>query len=198
MPINVIAHDTRLEGRTPVSMGSTISFEVGEETPLSDFFDRLVHIADENHGIETLHILAHGVTVVSEDTTAIMLCHEFISYRTVHQFSRLRDKVERIVLFVCHAAETSVTRHGDGDELCRQIAITANAEVTAAREDQAYSQSESCTLMFCEESAIEFGDWEGPIVVYGRDGNIIAEFQNPSVWRGPDGELHDPRATVPR
>ena len=193
MPVNVVAHDTRLDGRSPISTGSTISFEVDEDTPLIDFFDRAVRLADENGGIGTLYLMAHGVYVVSEDTTAIMFCREFISYQTVNLFSRLRDKVDRIVLFVCHAAESTMTRHGDGDELCRQIALNANAEVTAAREDQAYSQTESCTLMFCEESAIEFGDWEGPIVVYGRDGNIISEFQNPSAWRGPDGSLHDPR-----
>ena len=86
-----------------------------------------------------------------------------------------------------------MTQHGDGDGLCRQMALAANAEVTAARENQAYSQTEVCRLFFCEESAIEFGDWEGPIVVYGRDGNIISEFQNPSAWRGADGVLHDPR-----
>ncbi len=198
MSITVIAHDTRLQGRSPLAVGSTIVVDVGEETPLSEFFDRLDAIVAARGQIDCLYIMAHGVFVASEDTTAIMFCRDFISYRTVHQFSRLRDKTDRIVLFVCHAAESSMTAHGDGDELCRQIAISANAEVTAAREDQAYSSSESCQLMFCEESAIEFGDWEGPVVVFGRDGSIIAEYQNPSAWHGPDGEIFDPRTAAPR
>lgn len=198
MPASVIAHDRRLAGRSPTASGSTIVLDVGEETPLSEFFDRLDEIADASGRIECLYIMAHGVYVPLEDTTAIMFCRDFISYRTVNQFSRLRDKIDRIVLFVCHAAETSMTSHGDGDELCRQIALISGAEVTAAREEQAYTSAESCTLMFCEESAIEFGEWEGPIVVYGRDGTIIAEYQNPSVWHGPDGEIFDPRTAVAR
>lgn len=194
MPVNVIAHDTRLEGRTPASTSGTITFEVGDGTPISDFFDRVIQISDSHGGIRTLYIMAHGVIVTSEDTTAIEFCHEFISYRTVHLFDRLREKVERIVLYVCHAAETSMTAHGDGDELCRQMAIAAQAEVTAAREDQAYSGVEHCTLLFiCEEEPIEFGEWEGTVVVYDRLGNIIAQYHNPSAWRDESGTLHDPR-----
>lgn len=193
MPINVIAHDTRLEERTPASTPSAIVIEVDDETPLSDFFDQVVRISDENHGIETLSIMAHGVNVVGDDSTAVMFCREFISYRTVEQFGRLRDKVESIVLFECHAVQSTMTRHGDGDELCRQIAMHAGAEVTAAREDQSYGNSEECLLTFCDESALEFGEWEGPVVVYGRDGNVISEFHNPSIWRGTDGSADDPR-----
>lgn len=193
MPVNVIAHDTRLEGRTPVSTSGSVAFEVGGETPIDDFFRRVVRISDTSGGIRTLYIMAHGVHVAGEDTTAIRFCREYISYRNVHLFARLREKVERIVLFVCHASETSMTAHGDGDELCRQMALQAQAEVTAAREVQAYSRYERCRLFFCEESAIDFGEWEGPVVVYDRNGHIIAQFNNPSAWRGADGALHDPR-----
>ncbi len=193
MSINVIAHDTRLEGRTPVSGSGTVTFEVDDSTPLSEFFDRVVSLADSHGGIDRLMLMAHGVYVVDEDTSGIKFCHEFISHRTVHDFSRFRDKVDRIVLFVCHAAETTMTAGGDGDELCRQMALLADAEVTAAREVQAYTTYESCSLFHCEESAIEFGEWEGPVVVFGRDGNIIYEFRNPSAWRDASGVLHDPR-----
>lgn len=193
MPVNVLVHDTRLEGRTPVSTAATIAFEVGDDTPISEFFERLVRIADENGGIGVLYMMAHGVKVLDVDTTAILFCHELISFRNVHLFQQLRDKVDRIVMFACHTAETSMTRHGDGDELCRHIAMNAHAEVTAAREVQTYSRLERCTLIFCDESPIEYGEWEGPVVVYGRDGNIITEFQNPSVWYDTDGDVHDPR-----
>lgn len=193
MPVNIIAHDTRLEGRTPSSTSGTVTFEVGGDTPISDFFRRVVEISEGRGGVQTLYIMAHGVLVPSEDTSAIEFCREFISYRTVHLFSQLNEKVERIVLFVCHASEDSMTAHGDGDELCRQMAIEAQAEVVAAREVQAYSRTERCTLFFCEESAIEFGEWEGPVVVYDRNGNIIAQYNNPSAWRDDEGILHDPR-----
>ncbi len=193
MPINLIAHDTRLEGRTPASTSGTIAFEVGGSTPINQFFERVIRYADNHGGIGTLYIMAHGVIVADEDTTAIQFCREFISYRNIHLFGQLRQKVERIVLFVCHASETSMTAHGDGDELCRQMAMQAQAEVTAAREVQAYSRTEHCVLFFCEESAIVFGDWEGTVVVYDRNGNLIAQFHNPSAWRDDEGVLHDPR-----
>lgn len=193
MPVNVVAHDTRLEGRTPVSTSGTNTFEVDGETPLSDFFDRVIRISDSNSGVRTLYIMAHGVHVADEDTTAIQFCREFISHRTVHLFDRLREKVERIVLFVCHAAETSMTTRGDGDEMCRQMATLAEVEVVAAREVQAYTSTEHCTLFSCEEAALEFGEWEGTVIVYDRNGSIIAQYSNPSARRDEEGNLHDPR-----
>jgi len=193
MPVKVLAHDTRLEGRTPASSSSCISFEVSDETHITDFFDRVVEIADAHGGISTLYLMCHGVHVLGADTAALQFCHEMIAYTTVHHFSRLRGKVERIVLFACHAAETSMTTHGDGDELCRHIALEAQAEVTAAREVQTYYREQHCMLFFCEETPIQFGEWEGPVVVYNSQGQIIAQFNNPSAWRSPDGVLHDPR-----
>lgn len=193
MPVNVIAHDTRLEGRTPTSTSSTITFEVDGDTRIQDFFNRIIQISYTHSGIRTLYIMAHGVYFIREDTSGIQFCHELISFLNVDEFEQLREKVERIVLFVCHAAETTLTAHGDGDELCRRIAYTAQCEVVAAREDQAYTGEEYCSLFSCEETAIEFGDWEGTVVVYDRNGNIIAEFNNPSAWRDSEGIIHDPR-----
>lgn len=193
MPINVIAHDTRLEGRTPVAISGSIAFEVGEHTRMREFIDRTLAIATEHNGIGNLYIMAHGVTIPSDDSSAILFTGDLISYRTVHMFRDLQDKIDRIILFVCHAAETDMSSHGDGDELCRQMALYSRAEVTAALESQAYSSVEHCVLFFCEEEPIEFGEWEGPVVVFGRDGVIIARYNNPSAWHDANGVFHDPR-----
>lgn len=193
MAVNVIAHDRRLEGRAPATNMHSFSIEVSEDTPLDEFFNETAEIADAHGGIDVLYIMCHGLHVIAEDTTALQFCHELISYRNVSEFQRLRGKVDRIVLFACHAAETTMTQSGDGDELCRRIALNAAAEVTAAREVQTYYREEHCSLFFCEETAIEFGDWEGEVVVYGRDGSIISRFGNPSVWYDGDGGMHDPR-----
>jgi glutathione peroxidase-family protein len=200
MPINVIAHDTRLEGVTPNSTSSTITFEVDGDTPIQQFFDRVIQISDEHSGIRTLFIMAHGVHVLDVNTTAILFTHDFISYLNIHLFEQFQDKLEKIVLFVCHASETDMTEHGDGDELCRQMAVNAQVELTAAREVQIFGSQEHCTFgLFCEETEIEFGEWEGTVVVYDRNGRIIAEFHNPSAWHDSDGILHDPRIdTDPR
>lgn len=193
MPVNVVVHDTRLEGRTPVSTSGTITLEVGGDTSLGDFFERVVEISDDYGGIRTLYIMAHGVYAAGEDTTAIQFCREFISYQTVQLFDRLKEKVERLVLFVCHASENSMTAHGDGDEMCRQMAVLAEVEVVAAREVQAYATTEHCRLFICEEAAIEFGEWEGTVIVYDKNGNLSAQYSNPSVRRGDKANLHDPR-----
>ena len=199
MSVNVIAHDTRLEGRTPASTSGTITFEVGGDTPISDFFDRVVRYSDTNGGVQTLYLMAHGDYIIEEDTSAIRFCREYISYRNIHLFGQLRDKVQRIILYVCHASEDSMTAHGDGDELCRQMAMQAQTEVTAAREVQAYSTDTHCGLFSCEEAAIDFGEWEGTVIVYDRNGNIIAQHHNPRAWRDSSGILHDPRReTDPR
>jgi hypothetical protein len=42
-----------LEGRTPASTSGTIAFEVGDGTPITDFFDRVIQISDTNQGKET-------------------------------------------------------------------------------------------------------------------------------------------------
>jgi hypothetical protein len=198
MAVNLIAHDTRLAGRTPSSSRETQTIEVDDSTSLDDFFTQAVEIAYGGSGIGRLAIMAHGVYVSSMDTTAIQFCREMISLQTVHHFSRLRGLVDTIVLYVCHAAETSMTRRGDGDELCRHIALESNAEVTAARETQDYTTTESCRFFVdCETSAIEFGDWEGTVVHYGRDGRVLAEFADtrragPGA-RGSSRSTGDPR-----
>ncbi len=216
MSVNVIVHDTRLEGRTPASSSSFVNFDVGEDTPLQDFLNRCRSIAYERSGISTLYIMAHGVEIPFGDHVGggygIMFCQEFIHLDNVEQFALLADKVEHIVLLVCSAAavsfdishvdivrpELSRTFHGDGNELCRQMAIYAQAPVTAAREVQAYSSPEHCTTfagyeLFCSSGIIDFGDWEGSVVQYDALGNITAEWTNPSAWRDSEGTVHDPR-----
>lgn len=215
MSISVLVHDTRLSGRTPLSSSAMVTFEVGEDTPLQDFFNRCRSISYENGGISTLYIMAHGVTMEFGGTIGggygIIFCREFIQRDNVDQFALLARKVENIVLLVCSAAATSFdihhvdlshpelsrTFHGDGNELCQQMAIRAQATVTAATEIQAYSTEEHCSTFAgyefaCEEGVIDFGDWEGTIVTYDPHGNIIDERTFPSAWRDSSGRVHGP------
>jgi len=198
MPVNLIAHDTRLEGRTPSASRDTFTIDVDESTSLEGFFDQAVEIALGHVGILRLSIMAHGLYVRDLDTTAIQFCTELISYQTVHHFGRLRGLVDHIVLYVCHAAETHMTSRGEGDQLCRQIAIAANAEVTAARERQEFTVTERCSFIDCESSSIEFGGWEGEVVHYGRDGQVIAEFGDDPAPSEPAPTMPDPRFTMRR
>ncbi|HMM79640.1 MAG TPA: hypothetical protein PKC65_06435 [Pyrinomonadaceae bacterium] len=196
MAVNLIAHDTRLEGRTPSASRDTFTITVNESTTLDDFFERALDIAVLHTGIRRLSIMAHGLYVRDLDTTAIQFCSDLISYQTVHYFSRLRGLVDHIVLYVCHAAETHMTRRSEGDELCRQMAIIAHAEVTAARERQEYTSVERCSFFDCESSPIEFGNWEGHVVRYDRDGNVLAEFVEQPNQPDPAPTRSDPRFTM--
>jgi hypothetical protein len=221
MSTRVMVHDTRLDGRTPLPSSGFMTFEVGDDTPLSDFFNRCRSIAYENDGISTLYIMAHGAEMTFAGETGggygIIFCREYITYDNVENFALLADKVDEIVLLVCAAAATSTdihvvdmqhpelarTFHGDGNELCRQMAIHAQARVTAAREIQAYASDEHCTTfsgyeLYCQPGFIDFGDWEGSVVTYDENGNIVGEWTNPSAWRDAHGVVHDPRLELRR
>lgn len=216
MSVNVIVHDTRLEGNTPPCSVSCVSFSVGEETPIQDFFSRCRSIAVENDGIGDLNIMAHGVELMFAGVNlgggyGIMFCREYITVDNAGLFALLADRVRHINLFVCAAAavspdvnhvdvrhpESAGVWHGDGNEMCRQIAIHAQCSLTASTEIQAFSPSDTTRSLFgidlYSTGGIDFGEWEGPVLTYDSSGNIIDRQINPSAWRTPDGDVHDPR-----
>ena len=216
MAISIVANDARLEGRTPLSTPSFMRLDVNEGTPLDYFLDRCSAIADAQGGISTLYIMAHDAETSfagsSGGGNGIIFCKELVNLRNVDRFKQLEDKVNHIVLLVCSAPATpfdmhlinvgnpelSRTFHGDGDELCRQMATHAKAKVTIARETQSYMVEEYCTTfagseVYCEGDKVDFGEWEGTIVQYDANGRIIAEWTNPRAWRDASGVIRDPR-----
>ena len=217
MSINVIAHDLRLEGRTPAVTSSCVSFEVDEDTPIQQFFDRCRSIAYENDGIGTLSIMAHGLELrfageVLGGGYGIQFCRDLITLNNVNLFALLADKVRHIDLHVCYAAavspdvhhvdvghpETSEVWSGDGNELCRQMAIRSQVSVTASSDLQAYGENEGGGPPVFGNSLYTIGDmhfdeWEGTVLTYNSSGEIIDRRVFPTAWRTPDGEVHDPR-----
>lgn len=215
MSVSIVVHDKRLEGRTPVSTPGFMSLDVNEGTPLEYFFDRCRSISEAQRGISTLYIMTHGAKSASagesDEDSGIILCQEFVHLGNVDRFAAMAGIVEHIVLLIflpaatsfdIHLLETagpklSSTFHG-GDELSRQMAIHANARVTAARETQLYAAEEHCTTfagneIYCEAGFVDFGEWEGTIIQYDAKGNLLAEWTNPSAWRDSQGVLRDPR-----
>lgn len=216
MAINVIVHDTRLIGRTPSVTSSALSFEVDEDTPLQRFFDRCRAIAVENDGIDILSIMAHGVELrfggeVLGGGYGIMFCHEYITLQNVELFALLAEKVRHIDLYVCFAAAVSPDVHhvdlrhpgsdgvwsGDGNEMCRQMAIHAHASVTASADLQAYREADEdhqlAGISLFTVGDMAFGEWEGTVLTYNSSGEIIDRRVYPTAWRTPDGVVHDPR-----
>lgn len=212
-----MAHDLRLEGRTPAVTSSTLSFEVDEDTPIQHFLNRCRTIAHEHDGIDILSIMAHGFELqfageVLGGGYGIQFCHELIRLENVDLFALLADKVRHIDLYVCFAVAVSPDVHyldvrhpetggvlsDDGDELCRLMAIRSQASVTASSDLQAYRGDEGSGPPIFGHSLYTFGDmnfgeWEGTVLTYDSSGDIIDRRVFPTAWRTPDREIHDPR-----
>ncbi len=214
MGIKVTVHDTRLEGRTPLGSTSFISLKVDEGTLLNDFFDQIRLIGQKNNGVSTLFLMTQIATsgLGGAGDSGLLFCQESIHADNVQQFASLHGLVDHIVLFQCvdapnefdveHAdvihPELSKTFHGDGDDLCRAIAVYSGIKVTVVRESQAYVADENLTTysgyeLYCESGAIDYSDWEGSVISFDENGNILDEITNPMSWRNSHGLIHDPR-----
>ncbi len=215
MSVSIVVNDARLEGRTPLSSPSLMSLDVDEATPLDYFLNRCRSLANEQGGISTLYIITStaetGFAGDSSEGT-IIFCQETVHTGNVSRFAALAGHVEEIVLIICARAATSfdieamrigdpemsTIFHGDGDELCRQMAIHAKAKVTGAREARSSVAEEHSTTfagseVYCEAGIVDFGEWEGTIVQYDADGRLFEEWTNSSPWRDSRGMFADAR-----
>ena len=214
MAIKVTVYDTRLEGRTPLGSTAFLSLEVDEGTRLTDFFDEIDLIAQKNNGISTIFLMTQVATsgLGGGGDSGLLFCTDNVHADNVQQFSRLAGVAEHIVLFQCADArnefdvehsdvihpELSKTFHGDGDDLCRAMAVYSKTKVTVVREAQEYVANDNLTTysgyeLYCEAGAIDFSDWEGSIISFDENGNILDEITNPMSWRNSHGLINDPR-----
>lgn len=214
MAVKVTVYDTRLEGRTPLGSTSFLSLKVNEGTPLNEFFDQIRKIGQANNGISRLFLMTQVATsgLGGSGDAGLLFCGEGIHNDNVQQFARLTGLVDEIILFQCvdaptefeveHAdvihPELSKTFHGDGDDICRAIAVYSGIRVTVVRESRAYVPDTHSTVysgyeLYCEMGAIDFSDWEGSIITFDEYGNIMNEITNPMTWRNAQGIIHDPR-----
>lgn len=162
MPVDVLFHDQRLEGLTPLATTGLVTVMVDDGTPLQTFFNRVRRISGQHGGISNLKIMAHGLEAYDHDGGyGILFCRENINLDTVGQagdeaagiepsgFGLIRDMVETITLYVCAPAAVSRTvtltdgrtMSGNGFEMCRRMAINARATVIASSEAQAYEST---------------------------------------------------------
>jgi hypothetical protein len=220
MSVSIVVNDARLEGRTPLSSPSFMSLDVDEATPLDYFLNRCQSVASQQGGISTLYILTStaetGFAGESSEST-IIFCQETVHLANVSRFAALAGHVDEIVLLICARAATSFdieamrigdpelagTSYGDGDELCRQMAIHAKAKVTGAREARPSVADEHSTTftgseVYCEAGVVDFGEWQGTIVRYDAEGRLFDEWTNSSPWRDSHGMFADPRLVPPR
>lgn len=214
MANKVTVYDNRLEGRTPLGSTTFESIEVNEGTPLNDFFEQIRLFAQHNNGISTLYLMTQVATsgLGGSGDSGLLFCSEGVHADNVRQFARLTGLVDHIVLFQCADApnefdvehgdvihpELSKTFHGDGDELCREMARCSGIKVTVVREANEYIADAHLTTysgyeLYCEAGAIDYSDWEGSIISFDEYGNILNEVTNPMSWRNSRGLINDPR-----
>jgi hypothetical protein len=160
MPINILFHDTRLGGLTPIATPGLLTHSTDATRSLSWFFETCRREAAAHGGIRDLTIMAHGLEHPEfGGGYGIQFCRENINNHTVGNpaddaadieasgFALLYGMVERIILCVCSSAAHSghsvtltdgTILDGDGFGMCRRMAINAYATVVASSELQAY------------------------------------------------------------
>jgi len=176
--MKVFAHDRRLEGRARTGRDISV-IEVDGDTTLGYFTNRFSTLYEANGRavIEKLKIMAHGFeSATGRGGYGIQFCRETIILDTVEHLRPLRGKVDKITLCSCSVADTSPDLmtadgllSGQGQELCSRIARITHTELHASTVPQLYrTESE----IFGIEHPIEFGEWEGPVLHFDREGNL--------------------------
>jgi len=177
-----IVHDTRLVGYAPA--GAEIeAIKVDAGTLLSSFIQKAMN-ASERKGKEiSIEIMSHG-----EDTGGdLICCKEHIKLSTVNQFLPLQGGVKGgIVIYSCRAAmiaKGKANQDGDGNMLCSRLAQVVRTTVKASTALQEYSFSRGKSGG-CNKgpivSPIEWGEWEGTVLTYGPEGNVIDVENHPA------------------
>jgi hypothetical protein len=207
-----IAHDVRVEGRTPTtdSDGKEADWgQVGHTTPLSSFIWCLQESSRRNNGEIRLIIIAHGEASSAGRTKYpsgdgeklpggdIMFCKEHIKVSTVEQLQPLNGMVKGgVELHVCRACMITPGREGrdgDGNLLCSKMARIIGTTVKASSARQKYLDRGELGLKTCR--------WEGTVLTYGPKGDVIKVEHNPvfpsDVYVDPFGSL-PPSCTVPK
>lgn len=181
--MKILAHDRRLEGRARTGR-DVRAIEVDERTTLGYFTNRFSTLYEANGRavIEKLKIMAHGFVSDASGTErggyGMQFCRETIILDTVEHLRPLRGKVDKITLCSCSVADTSPDLmtadgilSGQGQELCSRIARITHTELVASTVPQLYN-IESVIAGFTIEHPIEFGEWEGPVLHFDREGNL--------------------------
>ena len=171
MPDYAAIHDNRLEGRVAPNPKLTVIFADGTcslQTP----FQIIKSLAGKGK-IPTLFILCHGFAGYNERAQmsgdmggmGLQLGKEDMRHANVGRGRVSKNKVERIVIYSCGAADTQKGNEGttaDGKYLMGALALTVNCEVYAADRIQWYKVT---------GGNIDFGKWEGPVWLFPPDGS---------------------------
>ncbi|WP_128548718.1 hypothetical protein [Larkinella soli] len=181
---NMIVHDNRLEGNPPLGYAANI-YHVDDTTSTAHIFDWVATHASRIGGISRLYIMCHGYAggndfeMVSADVggLGLQLGRDSLTLGNVRVVAPLRNRVQRIIIYACAAADNSMARYSpaaDGHRLMGELAYYSGAYVVAADRIQWYSRvTVSGSFSYIggrgDTNMIDFGAWEGTVYEFPPD-----------------------------
>jgi hypothetical protein len=181
MASSMLVHDQRLAGNPPGNLADN-TYRVDATVPIAHAIGWIAEYARRSGGLTDLYVMCHGFESnmnygqqMSMNTPArggfgLQLCTEGLSLYNATLTSAFKDRIRKITIFSCAAADTAPYNVGtaaDGMRFCGEISLWSNAEVIAAVETQYYDPSQRTFWQWLSRSnkggSIDFGDWEGPV-----------------------------------
>jgi hypothetical protein len=159
---SIVVRDVRLTGWKP--QGDFV-LEVNFDTPITWFFTWVKDTAAKNGPDVKLQIMCHGYP------GGLQFCKEGINASNVQLMSQLSGKLQGIELYACSVAYItpgSGGGAGDGNVFCYKMAKIAQTTVKASTTNQVYYTGE------LRGNALDFDTWEGTVLTYGPQGNVIS------------------------
>ncbi len=182
---SVLLHDERLEGNTP-SRADSSCFTVKQTDPLERVLSWINVSRMMNGPIDNVVILCHGYVNPTNNRGGhgLQLSQDGVYVSNVDRFNAINGKAEWIFIHACSAADVDPTvpkEEGDGQELCRHLAVASGAKVIAAVRLQYYTDEfVSKWNPFNWKREIYMGGFEGPIYGFFPDGTVL----NVMPWLG--------------
>ncbi len=162
MPFDMLVHDKRLVGTAPAIANNI--YDVDGSVPVGHILGWTNVVATGAGGLRRLIFMCHGyVGDTHRGGWGLQLGREGIDWGSVPLFVQLRGKVRVIVLYACKPLDIDAPHGYSGTMLWRRIANTANCFVVGSNSDQVYTYG---------KSPINFGDWEGRVMLVAPNGAI--------------------------
>jgi hypothetical protein len=173
--MDIIVHDKRLLGVSPKTTGSRVVLDIDENTSLDAVLTLLSFFSSNNKGYGKIMVMAHGFEDAKNKRGGLgmQLGKENLGVHNVQKWNTLKGKVKEIILYSCAVADVQIGKsneavEGNGVYFCSQLAFYSGATVTASMNTQYYDNGEGIIW----DSEIDFGDWEGIVLVFSPDGKV--------------------------
>jgi uncharacterized protein DUF4347 len=163
-------HAALNDSRTNIMLSMDYTIKVARGDTPDDIIDRFLDTTRRERLVADLVFNCHGRGGRLQMGTGITIAE-------VRAFRALRDKVQKIWFYACSPA-----RGVAGHQFCSAVARNARAYVVASTEPQVETVAQvSSGLNGCLDT------FEGLVLIYGPDGNIVRRRRFRSTWTDHSG-----------